>query len=125
MPQRESASRRSARRKAQRVRADRDHAHARREEQIEAALTDYLAAEERIQAAMEAAHRRASHIISAASEATASDKAAARDAVRRLHDLLPVAEAAELCGLTQRAVRDLLADDPPEKGEEQADDGRE
>ena len=110
MPSRESATRRSARRKAQRVRADRDHAHARREEAIEAALTDYLEATARIDRAMEAAHLRASRIITTADDAVAEDKQAARDAVRRLHALLGIAEIAVLCDLTQRAVRDMVAD---------------
>lgn len=110
MPQRETSARRTARREAQRVRAAREHAHARREEQIEAALTDYFAATARIDRRLEAAGRRASRIMQSAEESAAQDRIAAREAVKRLHALVAVAEIAELCGLSQRAVRDMLAD---------------
>lgn len=109
MSHRESASRRSARRRAQQARADRDHAHARKEEQIEALLTDFLEATARVTQKLDSASRRADRIMQSAEEATVSDRVAARDAVRQLHELITVGEIAKLCGLTQRVVRHMLA----------------
>lgn len=109
MSHRESASRRSARRRAQQARAERDHAHARREEQLEALLTDFLEATARVTQRLDAASRRAERIMQSAEDATAGDRVAARDAVRQLHGLITVGEIAKLCGLTQRAVRQMLA----------------
>lgn len=114
MPDRERSTRRAARRRAQEAKAVRDQERARREEEIEAALTDYYEATGRVNQRMDAARRRADAALRTAEQASGGDTAAARDAIARLRALLSVPEIAVLCGLTQRAVRDLL---PPGDGQ--------
>jgi hypothetical protein len=123
MPDRERSTRRAARRRAQQAKAVRDQERAHREEEIEAALTDYYEAAGRVNQRMDAARRRADAVVRTAEQSSADDTAAARDAISRLRALLPVPEIAVLCGLTQRAVRDMLpasaeSPDEPDDGEE-------
>jgi hypothetical protein len=104
------SSRAAAARRAQAAKAQRDHERRERETRIEAALTDYyqaVAAADRIRSA---AARKAEQLAADADRAAAEPDSAARDAVRRLKDLLGgSAEVARLCGISTATVRELLA----------------
>ena len=81
----------------------------RKEETLEGFLTDYLDAMGRIARTLDAARQRCDRIMRRAEDATADDQEAAREAVKSLHSLISVAEIADLCGLSHRDVRHLLA----------------
>lgn len=123
MNRRSRSSRAAAARQALAAKADRDRERREREIRIEAALTDYyqaVAAADRIRAA---ARAKAERLTADADLAAAEPDAAARDAVRRLRDLLGgTAEVARLCGISVTTVREFLVTaDPAEK--QGGDDG--
>ena len=115
---RQGKSRAEAVRRAHEAKSQRDAERRRHEEQIEAALADYYQATADAERIRAAARRKADAVTDAAEQAAAGSVAAARDAVRRLRDLLGGnAEVAELCGITTAAVREILAEAPaPETG---------
>jgi hypothetical protein len=110
MTRRGSSARNQALRRAQEAKADRDAARTLRERQIEIALADYYEATACVERLREEARHKANSVLSAVDKACAEPLAAARDAVRRLKELLGgTAEVAALCGMTAAGVRDLLA----------------
>src|SRR5580693_8032775 len=97
-------------RRAHEAKAQRDAERMRREAQIEAALADYYQATAEAERIRSAAARRAEGVIAEAEKAAAEPLGAARDAVRRLRDLLGGnAQVAELCGISAATVREILA----------------
>jgi hypothetical protein len=107
---RRGTSRAEALRRAQEAKAQRDAERMRREARVEAALADYYQATAEAERIRAAARRKADGITAEAVKAAARPLAAARDAVRRLRELLGGnAEVAELCGISTAMVRDILA----------------
>jgi len=121
---RRGTSRAEAVRRAHEAKAQRDAARKQREADIEAALADYYQATAEASRVRSAAQRKADATLADAERAATGPEMAARDAVRRLRDLLGGAvEVAELCGITAAAVRELLATKsgtgtPQEEGED-------
>jgi hypothetical protein len=115
---RRGTARSAATRQAMEAKAGWDAERARHDAQVEAALTQYYQATAQTERIREAARRKADSVTEAAQRAAAAPDAAARDAVRRLRDLLGGnAEAAALCGLTPGAVRHILATAQDEDGD--------
>lgn len=113
MNRRGPSSRAAAARRAQEAKAGRDAERRAREAQIEAALTDYYQATAEAERIRAAARRKAEHLAADAERAAERPVTAARDAIRRLKDLLGgTAEVARLCGITPAQVRDILAAGP-------------
>jgi hypothetical protein len=107
---RRGSARAEALRRAHEAKAQRDAERLRRELRIEAALTDYYQATAEAERIRSAARRKADGITAEAEQAVARPLAAARDAVRRLRELLGGnTEVAELCGISAAAVREILA----------------
>jgi hypothetical protein len=99
-----------ARRRAMQAKAARDQARKLREDQIGAVLADYYLAAGQAQRLREQARQKADAVLAGGEEAARVPDASAAQAVRTLRKLLGgVAEVAELCDLTQVAVRSLLA----------------
>jgi hypothetical protein len=122
MTRRRSSARAAALRRAQEAKAQRDAERIRRETQIEAALADYYQATAEAERIRSAARRKADQITAEAEQAAAMPQAVAREAVRRLKDLVGgTAEVAGLCSITTAVVRKTLADAPssavPETGD--------
>jgi len=116
MPRR-GTRRAEALRRAQEAKARRDIERAEREAFIEAALADYYQATAETERIRDTARRRADTLIAAGEQTAAESVAAARDAVRRLRDLLGGnAEVAQLCGITPAMVRTILATAPEPPG---------
>lgn len=114
---RQGTSRAQALRRAQEAKAQRDAERMRREARIEAALADYYQAAAEAGQIRAAGRRKADGITTAAEKAAGRPLAAARDAVRRLRDLLGGnAEVAELCGISTATVRGILATRPAPGG---------
>ena len=114
MNRRALSSRSAAAKRAQAAKAERDRERRERETKIEAALTDYFQATAEAERIRSAARRKAEHLTAGAERAVAGPAAAARDAVRRLKDLLGgTAEVARLCGLPVTAVREILTSAAP------------
>ena len=112
-----SSARAAALRRAQEAKAERDAQRMLRETQIEAALADYYQATAETERIRSAARRKADATVAEAERAAATPAATAREAVRKLRDLLGGnAEVAGLCGITVSAVRDMLADGHPAEG---------
>jgi hypothetical protein len=110
---RRGTARAEAVRRAHEAASQRDLERRLQEERIEAALADYYQATGEAERIRSAARRKAEGITSAAEQAAAGSVVAARDAVRRLRDLLGGnAEVAELCGITTVKVREYLAARP-------------
>jgi hypothetical protein len=117
LTRRGSSARSQALRRAQQAKAGRDAERALRERQIEIALADYYEATARAERIRDEARRKADGIATDAEHAAAEPLHTARDAVRRLRELLGGnAEVAALCGITVAAVRDMLAADSSEPG---------
>ena len=113
MTRRGSSARAAALRRAQEAKAQRDAERMHREAQIEAALADYYQATAEAERIRSAARRKADQISAEAEQAAARPLTAAREAVRRLKDLVGgTAKVASLCGITTAAVREILADPP-------------
>lgn len=94
---------------AKKAKSARDNERARHESLIEAALADYYEATAKADRIRAAARRKADTIIESAEQNAADSVAAARDAVRRLRELLGGnAEVAQLCGITPAKVREYL-----------------
>jgi len=107
---RRGSARSAAERQAQEAKADWDAERARRDAQVQAALTDYYQATAHAEQIRATARRKADSITDDAERAAAVPVGAARDAVRRLRDLLGgITEVATLCGLSVNAVREILA----------------
>jgi hypothetical protein len=97
-------------RRAHEATSQRDLERRLQEERIEAALADYYQATGEAERIRTAARRKAEGITAAAGQAAAGSVVAARDAVRRLRDLLGGnAAVAELCGISTAKVREYLA----------------
>ena len=109
MPSKGSA-RDNARRRAMQATAARDQARKLREDQIAAVLSDYYLAAGQAQRLRDQARQKADAVLADGEEAAQVPDASAAQAVRTLRKLLgDIAEVAELCDLTQAAVRSLLA----------------
>jgi hypothetical protein len=118
MTRRRSSERAAALRQAQEAKAERDAQRMLRETQIEAALADYYQATAEAGRIRSAARRKADAVVAEAERAVAAPAETAREAVRKLRDLLGGnAEVAGLCGITVGAVRDMLADGRPAASE--------
>jgi hypothetical protein len=114
MPRRGSSARAAALRRAQQAKAARDAERLRREQEIEAALTDYFEATEQASRIRAEARRKADQLLADAERAAHAPGQAAAAAVRRLRDLVgAAAEVAALCGITASAVRAMLAEPSP------------
>ena len=110
MARRRGSSRAAALRRAQAAKAERDAERMRREAQIEAALADYYQATTEAERIRSNARHKAEATLAEAEQTAAKPVAAARDAVRRLRDLVGGnAEVAALCGITTATVREILA----------------
>jgi hypothetical protein len=97
-------------RRAQEAKAERDAERMRREARIEAALADYYQATAEAERIRSTVRHKAEATLAEAEQAAANPAAAARDAVRRLRDLVGGnAEVAALCGTTTATVRGILA----------------
>jgi len=111
-----SSSRAAALRAAQQAKAERDAERALREQQVEAALTDFYEATARVVRIRDEAHRKAEGLIAAAEQACGDPAGQAREAVRRLRELIgSTTEVARLCGLSVAAVREMLAAAAPDR----------
>jgi hypothetical protein len=109
MPSKGSA-RDHARRRAMQAKAARDQARKLREDQIAAVLSDYYLAAGQAQRLRDQARQKADAVLADGEEAAQVPDASAAQAVRTLRKLLGgIDEVAELCDLTQAAVRSLLA----------------
>jgi hypothetical protein len=118
MPRRGSA-RADALRRAHAAKADRDAARQQREAQIESALADYYLAASLAERIRAAARRKAGELLGEAERTADPQDTAAREAVRRLRELLGgVSEIAELCDLPAARVRDILSDRGPDQNTE-------
>jgi hypothetical protein len=107
---RRGSARAEALRRAHEAKAQRDAERLHRESRIEAALADYYQATAEAERIRSAARRKADGITAEAERAVARPLATARDAVRRLRELLGGnTEVAELCGISTAAVREILA----------------
>lgn len=116
---RRGTARSTAMRLALEAKAGWDAERARHDAQVQAALTDYYQATAQAERIRVTAQRKADSITRAAEQAAAAPVAKARYAVRRLRELLGGnAEVAALCGLTQSAVRDMLATSEPASGDD-------
>lgn len=116
MPRR-GTRRAEALRRAQEAKSRRDTERAEREALIEAALADYYQATAETERIRDTARRKADTLIAAGEQTAAESIAAARDAVRRLRDLLGTnTEVAHLCGISITTVRSCLADGPEPPG---------
>jgi hypothetical protein len=125
LARRRTSARSQALKRAQEAKAQRDAERALRERQIEIALADYYEATTQAERLRADARRKAEAITGDAEHAAAAPLAAAREAVRRLRELLGGnAEVAALCGLTLAAVRELLAAEPGPGEQGAAGDGR-
>lgn len=114
MPRRGSSARAAALRRAQQAKAVRDAERLRREQDIEAALTDYFEATEQAGRIRAEARRKADRLLADAELAAEAPEEAARVAVRRLRDLVGTAvEVAVLCGISVGAARAMLAEPVP------------
>jgi len=112
MARRGHSSRAAALRRAQEAKAERDAQRFEHEAQIEAALADYYQATAEAERIRSAARRKADGLTAEAERAAAAPLAAAREAVRRLRDLVGgSAEVAQLCGIPVTVVREILAAD--------------
>lgn len=109
MTKRQRPGRGAAARQAHEAKQSRRSVLAEREARIESALTDYFDATMRAEQIRDIARRKASALADDAERVAEREMEAARDAVRRLRGLLSVQEVAELCGISQWAVRDMLA----------------
>lgn len=110
---RRGTRRAEALRRAQEAKAQRDAERAEREALIEAALADYYQATAEAERIRDAARVKADAVVAAGERSAADSVAAARDAVRRLRELLGGnAEVAQLCGITIATVRAYLATVP-------------
>lgn len=117
MPRR-GTSRSEALRRALEAKSQRDIEHAERERLIEAALADYYQATAEAGRIRDTARRKADTLIEAGEKSAAGSVAAARDAVRRLRDLVGGnAEVAQLCGTTPAMIRTILAAAPRTSGD--------
>jgi hypothetical protein len=122
---RRGTARAEAVRRAHEAKSQRDLERRLLEQRIEAALADYYQATGEAGRIRAAAQRKADGITAAAEQSAAGSVTAARDAVRRLRDLLGGnAEVAELCGITPAKVREYLAGGAgtgPDSGDSPAD----
>lgn len=110
---RRGTSRAEAIRRAHEAKAQRDAARKQHEADIEAALADYYQATAEANRIRSAAQRKADTTLADAERAATGPDKAARNAVRRLRDLVGgAAEVAELCGISAAAVRELLGAKP-------------
>jgi len=110
-----SSSRAAALRAAQQAKAERDAERALREQQVEAALTDFYEATARVVRIRDEARRKADGLVAAAEQACGDPVAQAREAVCRLRELTgSTTEVARLCGLGVAAVREMLAAAEPD-----------
>lgn len=122
MTPRRGTRRGEALRRAHEAKARRDTERAERETQIETALTDYYQATAESERIKQTARRKADTLLAEANESAADPDAQARNAVRRLRDLLGgITEAAQLCGITVPAARALLVE--PVTGQSDTADG--
>jgi hypothetical protein len=119
-----SSARAAALRRAQQAKAERDSERALRERQIEIALADYFEAAERIRRIRQDAQHKADAVLEAAAQAEQVPFAVAREAVGRLRELTGSnGEVAALCGLTNAAVREMLAQTRPASAQPGVPDG--
>jgi len=120
MPRKGSA-RDDARRRAMQAKAARDQARKLREDQIAAVLADYYLAVGQAQRLREQARQKADAVLADGEKAAQVPDESAAQAVRALRELVGgIAEVAELCDLTQSAVRDLLATPGRDNDDERA-----
>lgn len=120
---RRGTSRAEAIRRAHEAKAQRDAARRQHEADIEAALADYYQATAEGNRIRSAARRKADATLAAAERATTGPDKAARNAVRRLRNLLGgTADVAELCGISATNVRELLAGKPGSTLQEEDED---
>jgi hypothetical protein len=109
MTTRKGSARDAARRQALKAKAQRDEMRRVREAEIEAALAGYYLATSQAERIRDNARRRADAMLADGERQAAAPVADAVAAVRRLRDLAGgIAEVAQLCGLTQAAVRGML-----------------
>jgi hypothetical protein len=109
MTRRGSSARAAALRRAQEAKAARDAERLQREKLIEVALADFYEAGASAARIRDEARRKAGKTLADAEKAAGQPRAAAREAIRRLRELVGGnAEVASLCGLTVGAVREML-----------------